>query len=101
MSGCSATQFGGVPYIGALFDSNNGQPTTHFATAFVVASGHGNMLMSAAHILSGRSASSIIFAPGYANGQAPHDLWQVHEAYTNTPIPPGRQTRALTTTSAS
>ena len=70
MSGCSATQFGGVPYVGALFDSSNGQRTTHFATAFVVAGKYGNMLMSAAHILNGRSASSIIFAPGYADGQA-------------------------------
>ena len=82
MSGCSATQFGGVPYVGALFDSSNGQPTTHFATAFVVAGKYGNMLMSAAHILNGRSASSIIFAPGYADGQAPHNLWHVHKAYT-------------------
>ncbi len=79
----SAKQFGGVPYVGALFDSSNGQPTTHFATAFVVAGKYGNMLMSAAHILNGRSASSIIFAPGYADGQAPHNLWHVHKAYTD------------------
>ena len=83
MSGCSAAQFGGVPYVGALFDSSNGQPTTHFATAFVVAGKYGNMLMSAAHILNGRSASSIIFAPGYADGKAPHNLWHVHKAYTD------------------
>lgn len=83
MSRCSATQFGGVSYVGALFDSSGGQPTAHFATAFVVASKHGNMLMSAAHVLNGRSTSSIIFAPGYANGQAPHNLWHVQNAYTN------------------
>ncbi len=83
MSECSATQFGGVPYVGALFDSSNGQPTTHFATAFVVASKHGNMLMSAAHVLNGRNASSIIFAPGYADGQIPHNLWHVRKAYTD------------------
>jgi V8-like Glu-specific endopeptidase len=83
MAGGSATQFGGVPYVGALFDSRDGQPTTHFATAFVVSSEHGNMLMSAAHVLSGRDASSIIFAPGYASGQAPHNLWHVQKAYTD------------------
>lgn len=83
MSECTAAQFGGVPYVGALFDSRDGQPTTHFATAFVVASAHGNMLMSAAHVLNGRSATSIIFAPGYAGGHAPHDLWHVHKAYTD------------------
>jgi hypothetical protein len=83
MSECSATQFGGVAYGGALFGSSGGQPTTHFATAFVVASRYGNMLMSAAHVLNGRSASSIIFAPGYADGQASHNLWHVHKAYTD------------------
>ena len=83
MSGCSATQFGGVAYVGALFDTSNGQATTHFATAFVVAGKYGNMLMSAAHILNGRNASSIIFAPGYANGKAPHSLWHVRKAYTD------------------
>ena len=83
MSGCAATQFRGVPYVGALFDSVNGQPTTHFATAFVVPSRYGNTLMSAEHVLSGRNASSIIFAPGYANGQAPHNLWHIHKAYTD------------------
>lgn len=79
----SAKQFGGVPYVGALFDSSDGQPTTHFATAFVVSSKHGNMLMSAAHVLNGRNAASIIFAPGYADGQALHDLWHVQKAYTD------------------
>ena len=83
MSGRSAAQFGGVAYVGALFFSANGQPTTHFATAFVVTSANGNMLMSAAHVLTGRDASSIIFAPGYSKGQAPHDLWHVQTAYTD------------------
>jgi hypothetical protein len=83
MSGCSATPFGGVSYVGALFDSSNGQPTAHFATAFVVTSKDGNMLMSAAHVLSGRDAASIIFAPGYSDGRAPHHLWHVHQAYTD------------------
>ena len=80
---CSAARFGGVPYVGALFDSIDGQPTTHFATAFVVAGHYGNMLMSAAHVLTGRIATSIIFAPGYAAGEAPHHLWHVHQTYTD------------------
>jgi hypothetical protein len=83
MSGRSAVQFSGVPYVGALFFSADGQPTTHFATAFVVTSKNGNMLMSAAHVLTGRDASSLIFAPGYSDGQAPHDLWHVQKAYTD------------------
>ena len=90
MSGCSAAQFGGVPYVGALFDSVNGQPTTHFATAFVVTSKFGNMLMSAAHVLDGRTATSIIFGPGYASGHVPHNLWHVHKAYTDSAWQAGR-----------
>jgi hypothetical protein len=82
MSECSAVPFGGVPYVGALFDSRAGAPATHFGTAFVVASPHGNMLMSAAHVLDGRTAASIIFVPGYTGGQAPDSRWHVHRAYT-------------------
>jgi hypothetical protein len=79
----SAEQFGGVPYVGALFDSAGNKPTKHFATAFVVTSAQGNVLMSAAHVLNGRGATSIIFAPGYADGQAPHGLWPIRKAYTD------------------
>jgi V8-like Glu-specific endopeptidase len=79
----NAEPFGGVPYVGALFDSASGKPTTHFATAFVVTSKQGNMLMSAAHVLEGRTATSIIFAPGYTNGQAVHELWPIQKAYTD------------------
>ena len=79
----SAEQFGGVPYVGALFDSAGGKPTKHFATAFVVTSTKGNVLMSAAHVLNGREATSIIFAPGYADGHAPHELWPIRKAYTD------------------
>jgi hypothetical protein len=84
VSGCSAEQFGGVPYVGALFNWVDGQQTAHhFATAFVVTSEYGNMLMSAAHVLIGRTPANLVFAPGYANGEAPHNFWHVHKAYTD------------------
>ncbi|MBV9205464.1 MAG: hypothetical protein JO037_08680 [Actinobacteria bacterium] len=59
-----------------------------------MATKNGNMLMSAAHVIEGRSAAGIIFAPGYTNGQAPYDPWHVHKAYTDAR---GRRARASTT----
>jgi hypothetical protein len=76
-----AQAFNGVPYVGAVFSSKNGQPVSHFATAFVVTSKSGNILMSAAHILQNRNAADLLFIPGYAQGQSPHGVWPVSEAY--------------------
>jgi hypothetical protein len=60
-----AQTFDGVPYVGAVFSSQNGKPTNHFATAFVVTSKSGDILMSAAHILLNRNAADLLFlAPG-------------------------------------
>lgn len=76
-----AQPFDGVPYVGAVFSTENGQPTNHFATAFVVTSESGNLLMSAAHILLGRDVADLLFLPGYAQGHAPHGTWPIHESY--------------------
>jgi len=78
----NAEEFGGIPFIGAVFGSENGQPTNHFATAWVVASMHGNVIVSAAHILIGRNAADLMFAPGYANGHAPHGWYHMHSSAT-------------------
>lgn len=76
-----AQPFNGVPYVGAVFSSENGQPANHFATAFVVTSKTGNILMSAAHILLNRTAADLLFIPGYAQGKNPHGVWPVTESY--------------------
>ncbi len=76
-----AQPFNGVPYVGAVFSSENGQPANHFATAFVVTSKSGSILMSAAHILRNRNAADLLFIPGYAHGEAPHGIWPVSESY--------------------
>ena len=76
-----AQPFNGVPYVGAVFSSKNGQPTNHFATAFVVTSESGDLLMSAAHILLGRNAADLLFIPGYAQGRSPHGVWPVTASY--------------------
>lgn len=76
-----AQPLNGVPYVGAVFSSKNGQPTNHFATAFVVTSKSGNILMSAAHILLGRNAAELLFVPGYTQGRDPHGVWSIRESY--------------------
>src|SRR5262250_1511468 len=56
--------FGGVAAVGALFSENTGRLGTHFCTATVVHSPHGDLAVTAAHCLSGTSRP-IAFVPGY------------------------------------
>ena len=74
--------FAGVAAVGALFSEDSGQLGTHFCTATVVHSPHGDLAVTAAHCLSGTS-QPIAFVPGYANGQQPYGIWQVTRAYTD------------------
>jgi V8-like Glu-specific endopeptidase len=79
--------FSGTAAVGALFTSSGGELGPHFCTASVVASPAGNLLVTAAHCLQGRSlspAGSIVFAPGYHNGQFPLGLWDVTAEYVDT-----------------
>jgi hypothetical protein len=72
---------------GALFTRPDGHLNQHFCTASVVASKHGNMLITAAHCVTGVSlspAGSIVFAPGYADGRFPHGLWAVTRSFVGT-----------------
>jgi V8-like Glu-specific endopeptidase len=74
--------FGGVAAVGALFSENSGRLGTHFCTATVVHSPHGDLAVTAAHCVSGASRP-IAFVPGYANGQHPYGIWQVTRVYTD------------------
>jgi len=74
--------FGGVAAVGALFSENTGRLGTHFCTATVVHSPHGDLAVTAAHCLSGTSGP-IAFVPGYANGQQPRGIWQVTRVFTD------------------
>src|SRR5215469_2749846 len=78
----SGQAFGGVAAVGALFSENSGRLGTHFCTATVVHSPHGDLAVTAAHCLSGTSGP-IAFVPGYANGQQPFGIWQVTRVYTD------------------
>jgi V8-like Glu-specific endopeptidase len=80
--------FDGVATVGALFTMNGGQLGTHFCTASVVDSAHGDLIVTAAHCVTGRQGQ-IAFVPGYAKGpghakgKAPYGVWPVTAVYAN------------------
>ena len=63
--------------VGALFEHDAGG--NHFCTASVVASPGRNLLITAAHCISGGKDGGyrhdIVFIPGYRDGQAPYGIW--------------------------
>lgn len=74
----TAVHFGGVPTVGALFAGGTAEP--HFCTAGVVTSPGRNLIVTAAHCVSG-SGKGLVFVPGYRAGQAPYGTWDVVAAY--------------------
>ena len=65
--------------VGALFTTS---PTGlsvsgHFCTASVVNSPAGDVVMTAAHCVSGLTPRQFVFVPGYRNGRAPYGVWSV------------------------
>jgi V8-like Glu-specific endopeptidase len=78
----SGQAFNGVPAVGALFGETSGKLSSHFCTASVVDSPHGDLAITAAHCVTGTS-DQIAFVPGYANGAEPYGIWQVTRVYTD------------------
>ena len=73
--------------VGALFTTRDGHIGHHFCTASVVASFHGNVLITAAHCMAGISFTApdgVVFAPGYRDGRFPLGVWDVTSAFTTT-----------------
>ena len=69
---------GHASQVGALFTiSSDGELGSHFCTASVVDSPSGDLLLTAAHCLSGRPASTIAFVPDYSRGREPYGVWKV------------------------
>jgi V8-like Glu-specific endopeptidase len=68
----------GVPQVGALFA--NGSTAQHQCTASVVDSSRGDVLLTAAHCVSG-SGAGMVFAPGYHDGISPYGRWTVTAAH--------------------
>jgi V8-like Glu-specific endopeptidase len=77
-NGINAVRFGGIPIVGALFAGRTSQP--HFCTAGVVSSPARDLLVTAAHCVSG-SGEGLEFVPDYRAGQTPYGLWKVTAAY--------------------
>ncbi|MDJ0341858.1 trypsin-like serine protease [Streptomyces sp. H10-C2] len=63
---------GSTKQVGALFDG--GLSGGHYCTASVVESAGKNVVVTAAHCLSG-DTSNTVFVPGYHDGTAPYGVW--------------------------
>jgi len=85
-----ATPFGGVAAAGALFPAGAAAGTTtglnvsggHFCTASVVSSPAGDLAVTAAHCVTGRTTPTV-FVPDYHDGEAPYGTWLVTHVYTD------------------
>ena len=73
--------FSGTPAVGALFTTSAGKLGRHFCTASVVNSPDGDLVITAAHCVSGRSG--MVFVPGYDRGTTPYGVWTVTKVYTD------------------
>jgi V8-like Glu-specific endopeptidase len=74
--------FAGTPAVGALFTTSHGKLGHHFCTASVVNSPDGDLLVTAAHCVTG--TSGVVFVPGYDGSAAPpYGVWTVTRVYTD------------------
>jgi V8-like Glu-specific endopeptidase len=73
----------GTAAVGALFSTSSGKLGSHFCTASVVHSPHGDLAITAAHCMTS-SRGVIDFVPGYHAGAAPYGAWQVIKVYADT-----------------
>jgi V8-like Glu-specific endopeptidase len=78
----SGQDFTGAPAVGALFTTVRGKLGQHFCTASVVGSPHGDLVITAAHCVSG-GAAGVVFVPGYHGGAPPYGIWTVTKVYTD------------------
>jgi V8-like Glu-specific endopeptidase len=74
--------FTGTPPVGALFTTSAGKLNQHFCTAAVVDSPSGDLVITAAHCVSG-ATDTLDFVPGYNQGSAPYGAWTVTKVYVD------------------
>ena len=74
--------FAGTPAVGALFTTSAGQLGQHFCTASVVHSPAGDLVITAAHCLTG-TPGTVDFVPGYDRGSEPYGIWTVTKVYVD------------------
>ena len=75
--------FSGTPAVGPLFTWSAGKLGRHFCTGSVVSSPQGDLVVTAAHCVSGLPDSSMAFVPGYNRGTTPYGVWTVTKVYTD------------------
>ena len=73
--------FAGTQAVGALFTMSEGKLGRHFCTASVIGSPHGDLVITAAHCVTG--TSGIVFVPGSDRGAAPYGIWTVTQVYAD------------------
>jgi len=74
--------FPGTPAVGALFTTSGGQLGQHYCTASVVHSPGGDLVLTAAHCVTGIKGP-IEFVPGYDHGSMPYGEWTVSKVYVD------------------
>jgi hypothetical protein len=79
----SGKTISGPPAVGPLFTSSKNKLGSHFCTASVVNSPHGDLAITAAHCVSGLSGTTIEFVPGYHSGSEPYGQWTVSKIYAD------------------
>jgi V8-like Glu-specific endopeptidase len=75
-----AQLFSGVGAVGALFIRGpHNTLRSHFCSGSVVNSPGGDLVITAAHCLDGRTPRQIAFVPGYNAGREPYGVWPARE----------------------
>jgi V8-like Glu-specific endopeptidase len=74
--------FSGEPAVGALFTRSSGHLGKHFCTASVVDSPAGDLVVTAAHCVTGMPGT-VDFVPGYDDGLTPYGVWTVTKVYVD------------------
>ncbi len=74
--------FAGTAAVGALFATSAGKLSQHFCTASVINSSDGDLVITAAHCVTGTSGT-VAFVPGYHGGAIPYGVWTVTKVYVD------------------
>ncbi len=74
--------FAGTAAVGALFATSAGKLSQHFCTASVINSPNGDLVITAAHCVTGTSGT-VAFVPGYNSGAIPYGVWTVTKVYVD------------------
>jgi V8-like Glu-specific endopeptidase len=74
--------FAGTAAVGALFTTSAGKLDKHFCSASVINSPDGDLVITAAHCVTGLTGS-VAFVPGYDSGDTPYQVWDVTKIYVD------------------